>query len=90
MALSPPQKSAMEGMEGKHAPAAIWWSRATPERMRRMRRHCYANISVIDDWVGAIVVAIEARGELDNTVFVFTSDHGDCLGAAASLPDRSP
>ena len=45
-----------------------------------MRRHYYANITAIDDWVGAMVAAIDERGELDNTVFVFTSDHGDCLG----------
>ncbi|MDE2810077.1 MAG: sulfatase-like hydrolase/transferase [Gemmatimonadota bacterium] len=76
----PPQRRAMEGMDGKHAPAAIWWSRATPERIRRMRRHYYANITAIDDWVGAMVAAMDERGELDNTVFVFTSDHGDCLG----------
>ena len=76
----PPQRLAMKGMEGKHGLASIWWSRATPERIRRMRRHYYANITAIDDWVGAIVAEIEARGELDNTVFVFTSDHGDCPG----------
>ena len=45
-----------------------------------MRRHYFANITLIDDWVGRIVEAIEKAGELDNTVFVFTSDHGDCLG----------
>ena len=67
-------------MDGKHAPAAIWWSRATPERIRRMRRHYYANITAIDDWVGSMAAAIDERGELDNTIFVFTSDHGDCLG----------
>ena len=33
----PPQRQAMEGMDGRLAPAAIWWSRATPERIRRMR-----------------------------------------------------
>jgi len=76
----PPQKQSMESMEGRTGLAAIWWSRATPERIRRMRKHYYANISVVDDWVGEIVAAIDARGELDNTVFVFTSDHGDCLG----------
>ena len=76
----PPQRRAMQGMEGKRGLASIWWSRATPERIRRMRKHYYANITAIDDWVGAIVAEIEARGELDNTIFVFTSDHGDCLG----------
>ncbi|MEM1221383.1 MAG: arylsulfatase [Verrucomicrobiota bacterium] len=29
-----------------------------------------------DDSVGAIMAALEARGELDNTVFIFTSDNG--------------
>lgn len=76
----PPQNSSIEGSEGRHSPAAIWWSRATPERIRRMRRHYFANVSLIDDWVGKIVTAFEEKGELDNTVFVFTSDHGDCLG----------
>jgi len=76
----PPQRQLMQGMDGKESMAAIWWSRANPERIRRMRKHYYANITLIDDWVGEIVAAVEARGQLDNTVFVFTSDHGDCLG----------
>ena len=76
----PPQRQLMQGMDGKETMAAIWWSRANPERIRRMRKHYYANITLIDDWVGEIVAAVEARGQLDNTVFVFTSDHGDCLG----------
>ena len=76
----PPQRQLMQGMDGKESMAAIWWSRANPERIRRMRKHYYANITQIDDWVGEIVAAVEARGQLGNTVFVFTSDHGDCLG----------
>ena len=76
----PTQKQSVESAEGRVSPAAIWWSRATPERVRRMRRHYFANISLIDDWVGEIVSAIEGRGELENTIFIFTSDHGDCLG----------
>ena len=76
----PPQRQSIAGSEGRASPAAIWWSRATPDRIRRMRRHYFANITLIDDWVGKIVEAIEAAGEIDNTLFVFTSDHGDCLG----------
>ena len=75
-----PQKQSVANSEGNVSPSAIWWSRATPERIRRMRRHYYANVSLIDDWVGKIIDTIEERGELDNTLFVFTSDHGDCLG----------
>jgi len=76
----PPQRQAMEGMEGKRTPAAVWWSRATPERVRRMRRHYYANVTLVDDWVGKIAEMLEERGELENTILVFSSDHGDCLG----------
>lgn len=76
----PPQRQSIETMDGRESPAAIWWSRATPERIRRMRKHYYANVTLIDDWVGKIVAEIEEKGELDNTIFVFTSDHGDCLG----------
>ena len=76
----PPQKKAMDGMAGKETPTAIGWSQATPERIRRMRKHYYANITPIDDWVGRIVTMVEEKGQLDNTLFVFTSDHGDCLG----------
>ena len=76
----PPQRAQMQGMEGNRSPAAVWWSRATPERIRRMRRHYYANVTLMDDWVGKMVTTLEARGQLENTVIVFTSDHGDCLG----------
>jgi arylsulfatase A-like enzyme len=76
----PPQLAQMQGMEGKRASATVWWSRATPERIRRMRKHYYANITLMDDWVGKMVATLEHRGQLDNTVIVFTSDHGDCLG----------
>lgn len=50
------------------------------ERSRRQRRHYLANIAMIDAQVGGIVEALEARGVLDDTVIVFTSDHGDTLG----------
>ncbi|NOX29599.1 MAG: sulfatase-like hydrolase/transferase, partial [Actinobacteria bacterium] len=40
----------------------------------------YGLIEMIDDGVGRILAAIEAQGELDNTVVIFTSDHGDMMG----------
>jgi arylsulfatase A-like enzyme len=73
-------REGMKGMDGWRQFAAIWWSRATPERVRAMRRHYYANITCIDDWVGRIVDTLDRKGQLDDTLFVFTSDHGDTLG----------
>lgn len=43
--------------------------------------HYYGMISMVDDQVGAIMELLRQRGELDNTVIVFTSDHGDMMGA---------
>ena len=52
----------------------------TEADLRAARHGYYANISYVDDLVGKIVAALEATGKLDNTVIVFTSDHGDFLG----------
>ena len=35
---------------------------------------------MIDDAIGEIVQAVEASGQLENTVFCVTADHGDYLG----------
>ncbi len=49
--------------------------------MRHYQRACYlANVSMIDEQVGSIMNALSDRGLLDDTVIVFTSDHGDSLG----------
>lgn len=49
------------------------------EQMRRQRVHYYANVSLIDDQVRKVFDALKRRGVLENTVVIFTSDHGDAL-----------
>lgn len=44
------------------------------------RRSFAAMIEGIDEWVGRIENAVVQRGDLDNTVIVYTSDHGEMLG----------
>lgn len=44
------------------------------------RAHYLGNVSLIDAQVGALIASLRASGRLENTVIVFTSDHGDCLG----------
>lgn len=36
--------------------------------------------SYIDQWVGRVLDALQARGLADNTIVVFTSDHGEMVG----------
>ena len=51
----------------------------TEKERRDQRIHYLANVTMIDDKVGEIMDALEHKGQLDNTVIIFTSDHGDCL-----------
>ncbi|TYP74835.1 arylsulfatase [Paenibacillus methanolicus] len=49
-------------------------------RLRRAMAAYYALINHIDDQLGRLMNALEEYGVLDNTVILFTSDHGELLG----------
>ena len=49
-------------------------------QLRRAKQGYYAMISELDDTVGQILDALEACGKADDTIIVFTSDHGEWLG----------
>jgi arylsulfatase len=51
-----------------------------PGEIGRLRANYAGNVSLIDDQVGEILGLIERRGELDRTVILFTSDHGEMNG----------
>jgi arylsulfatase A-like enzyme len=51
----------------------------TAEQRQRQRAYYLANVTMIDEKIGQIFRALEARGYLEDAVVVFTSDHGDCL-----------
>jgi len=54
--------------------------RLTPGQTEAMRRNYAGNVTLIDEQIGNILRTIEARGELENTVILFTSDHGEMNG----------
>jgi choline-sulfatase len=41
----------------------------------------YAFCSLVDDQIGRILATLRASGQAENTIVVFTADHGDYLGA---------
>ena len=56
---------------------------ATPipeERIRRARAGYYGLITELDEHIGQLWRALEETGQLDNTIFIYTSDHGESLG----------
>ena len=56
---------------------------------RTLRAHYMANITQVDRMVGKITSALERAGVADNTVVVFTSEHGDMMGDHGMLEKRS-
>ncbi|MBD3674353.1 MAG: sulfatase-like hydrolase/transferase [Planctomycetaceae bacterium] len=51
----------------------------TEEQRHLQRAYYLANVTMIDEKVGEIIDALEQNGYLDNSIIIFTSDHGDCL-----------
>jgi arylsulfatase len=49
------------------------------ERLQWIYRSYYATVSHIDDEVGKILDTLEESGLAENTIVIFTSDHGDQL-----------
>ena len=47
---------------------------------RQVMARYWGNITLVDRSVGKILQALEASGQADNTLIVFTSDHGEQLG----------
>jgi arylsulfatase A-like enzyme len=58
-----------------------YWNQLSPEETRESVIHYYAFCTMVDEWFGRIMDALEATGQADNTLILVTSDHGDYAGA---------
>ncbi|MEO1681035.1 MAG: choline-sulfatase [Pseudomonadota bacterium] len=54
--------------------------RFSDDDVRRARHAYYGSISYLDAMIGRVVETLEAIGKAQDTVVVFTSDHGEMLG----------
>lgn len=52
----------------------------TPEETQQNAACYYGMVSLMDYHIGRILDTLEETGQLDNTLIVFSSDHGDFLG----------
>lgn len=58
----------------------IWADDISPSMARNLISRYYGEISYIDSCIGRILDALEKRPDAQDTLIVFTSDHGDQLG----------
>jgi arylsulfatase len=61
-------------------PEGYWRPPLNAESFREMRRYYYGKVSLLDYWLGEMTDALAAAGELENTVVVYLSDHGEMAG----------
>jgi len=57
------------------------WDQLSEGEVRESIAHYYGYCSLMDDYRGLVYEAIDRLGLRDNTILIFTSDHGDYVGA---------
>ncbi|MBF0277486.1 MAG: sulfatase-like hydrolase/transferase [SAR324 cluster bacterium] len=58
----------------------VWSMNPSPEQLKRLKEHYYANVTMIDAKIESIMQTLNELGYLDNSIVIFTTDHGDSLG----------
>ncbi|MGB7318640.1 MAG: sulfatase-like hydrolase/transferase [Planktotalea sp.] len=66
--------------EGKSPPIPQMAFYAEDQHIREAKALSAGMITMIDDHIGRVVQALKDSGAYENTVIIFTSDHGDYLG----------
>ena len=78
---TPPMQHETKMWETGEEPAIPQFAfRASDQHVREAKALTAGMITMIDDQIGRVIDALKASGEYDNTVIIFTSDHGDYLG----------
>ena len=81
MPLSENVHDDLTGRPGIYRKSARVWSQMTDHQRREAAACYYASITEIDQQFGRILARVEEAGQMDNTLVVLTSDHGELLGA---------
>jgi arylsulfatase A-like enzyme len=69
------------GKPGLHRRESETWGSITEDDYRQSRAHYYALVEQLDEQIGRILKALDETGQANNTIVVFTTDHGDMVGA---------
>lgn len=80
LAMQPPPFKAMRqhNVEVDHD-SVVHQLDPSREALQRQRAYYLANVTMIDEKVGQILQTLDEGGYLQNSIVIFTSDHGDCL-----------
>lgn len=82
--LAPPKNepdSMTKIRAGYHANPQFPVGNFSPEMWQALRWSYYRLIEKVDAEIGKVLAAVKAAGLEENTLIVFTADHGECAGA---------
>lgn len=86
----PPHPLAPEAYKDMYPPREIQLPPNVPQNMKAVARKAaqgfYAHCTALDKCVGDLLKTLEETGIVENTIFVFTSDHGETLGSHNVIP----
>ena len=89
-----PYETAPEAYRQMYDPHSIELRPNVPPEMAEEARDWiagyYAHCTALDDCLGALLQTLEDEGLAENTIFVFTSDHGDMLGSQGEVKKQRP
>lgn len=77
----------------KSAETSPGWAKpqkVTAEQIRKIMPPYYGMVKCIDDNIGRLLQTLRERGELENTIVILTSDHGDLCGEHCRLNKGIP
>ncbi|MEM8875417.1 MAG: sulfatase-like hydrolase/transferase [Planctomycetota bacterium] len=83
-------------VESDDEPMDIWKMRhignkkpMTPAEVRHMRAVYFGMIANMDHQIGRILAQLQYHGDLDDTLILYTSDHGDAMGDHGLIGKRT-
>jgi arylsulfatase A-like enzyme len=79
------QHDNLAGRPGLYAKSAGLWNHLSDREKRELLASQYGSITEIDALFGRLLERLQNSGALENTIVVFTSDHGNLLGAHGLL-----
>jgi len=89
-----PYLTAPEKYRALYDPQKVVLRANVPESMtdytRRNIAGYYAHCSALDDCIGEVRATLKATGLDENTLLVFTADHGDMLGSQGMMKKQKP
>lgn len=61
----------------------------SPIDAKKLKNFYYACVSFVDYQIGRIIDTLKKKGMYDDTLIIFTSDHGECLGDYKNMGKRT-